>query len=527
MSEYVEGPDLTDASLWVYNARMSSLNNDYSPLSRDDYLSDEAYREALVGQYNMCREQKFQYTVENEAMKAYNVAFGENKKAGVSVQNRRAWGGYSETRIERDSCYREIPNLASAINGSPLVEDFNGECCAISSTSYTQCISDRMGYQGRNNLIVGKSRWINGDVGRENNGFSANWIHYMDSIPPQYTSATEGSVRPGGHMIGDMTLNEAVSQGIIDPGDEFSIRISAESEDRVTSGCHAMFLVSVDKDSAGNVVSYTLGGNNPPTLEVIDPNNNDSKINGKINFGSRSVVSVVHTADWVREQDARHVENMSIEELEAAVSSEMSDTRALIGDMRITEEQFFANDGHEANINLARSLGYGEHYLEQARGSREYLINQNQPIASENADDVAGHMLKDMPTLKASPDDIVDVYQEPELTDKEQSKRDRDLKRAKRKYGEDYWESMGFSVEERQDIETTMEEQRVDAERQVEVNAKLIDSGVYGNSGEGQRIESVVDERSVVESTTENAAEVVQGQTSSMPLAMQDAELDR
>lgn len=475
---------------WVYHARLDEFRNEFTPISREG-LTDEEYREALTGQYLAYREQRYQYVVQNEAMKAYNVSYSANKDANRKVQNNLTWRGYPGNEFVADSCYMNSSFIANKVNGADAGEfgREGRESCAISATSYTYQISEKMGYTGENNLIVPASRVINGGVGRSNNAFSANWIHYMESTPPEFTSASDGSVRPGGTRLADMSLNEAIQSGNIGIGDEFSIRMGDESEDKSTSGCHAMYLVDVERDANGRVISYTLGGNNPPTLEVVDPSASSK-------FGNRDVVSVVHTGDWVRHQDAQRIEGMSIEELETELSQERQEVETLIGEMRETEQNYISIGGYDAG-SLGRSGGYKTYYEGLSSASEEYVRSINQPIlGNEMADDVAGRMLNAKPVLDPSDMELAPINLG--LTEDQQ----RVLRRAERMYGENFED---YSPEERQEVVDTMEEQRIDAERQVQVNEALIEKGAYGNTGDGVRINDAVDSRE--EAEVDNSAE--------------------
>ncbi len=491
---------------WVYSARLDEFRNEFTPISREG-LTDEEYRTALAGQYLACREQRYQYVVQNEAMKAYNVSYSANKDANGKVQNNLTWWGYPGNEFVADSCYMNSTFIANKVNGADARGFGNGNgshSCAISATSYTYQISEKMGYTGENNLIVPASRKINGGVGRSNNAFSANWIHYMESTPPEFTSASDGSVRPGGTRLADMSLNEAIQSGNIGIGDEFSVRTGKESEDKSTSGCHAMYLVDVERDAEGNVISYTLGANNPPTLEIVTADEFNSHY-----YGTKPLVSVVHTGNWVRHQDAQRVEGMSIEELETGLAQERQGVEALIGEMRETEQNYISIDGYDAAEDLGRSGGYKTYYEGLSSASEEYVRSINQPIlGNEMADDVAGRMLNAKPVLDPSDMELAPI--DLGLTEDQQ----RVLRRAERMYGENF---ENYSPEERQEVVDTMEEQRIDAERQVQVNEALIEKGAYGVGGDGVRISDAVDSRGEAEVDNSVEQEAVATPVAVMP----------
>ncbi len=442
---------LGDTSV-VYEARMLEVEENFGTLPRrEDYANEDAYRQALVEQYLRGRDMEYQLHVKNEAMKAYNVSYGDNQRAGMRVQNNRAWSGYAGNRYAQDSCYSFTPEIVQITSRGMN----NQHCCAISSTSYTQCISDRMGYQGDDNLIVARSRVINGDVGRRNNCFAASSIHYMDSIPPEFTSGSSGNVRQGGEQIPQgTTLSQGIRNGLINIGDEFSIR-TGQANGNTTTGCHAMYLVDIEKDAEGNVISYTLGGNNPPTLEVVTADKFNSHY-----YGTKALVSVVHTNDWIKEQDKARVDAMSISELEEAVRVQSGNISSVVEDMRETEDDYIAMGGYSPTYKLGRAGSYRSYYEDLTRDSQVYIDDYNtrvDEVAARNPDVI---MVIPEVREKLSNIDIPGVEEQNDIT------------------------TTGFTQEERQDIESTFDGQVEDAEWMLQDNREQLNEGVYGNDVE-------------------------------------------
>ena len=255
----------------IYGATVTRATKDrhtladisFEALKRENFPSDDAYRTALEQQYRAMREQEYLYVVQDEALKAYNVSSGANKKAGRRVENDQAWQGYASVEGVRDTSWCRTVDLAQGCSASAP----GRWCCAISASSLTMQISGEMGYDGDQNLIKPKSRIVryNGQstCGNKNSPGVAGNIHLMDSIPEEYRISYENSSRKP-------TLNEAVKQGILNVGDEFAIETGQATEN--TSGCHAMVITDIKRDADGHVTHYTIQANNPPCLKTIDAN---------------------------------------------------------------------------------------------------------------------------------------------------------------------------------------------------------------------------------------------------------------
>lgn len=322
-------------------------DNSFPELKREDYPSDDAYREALVKQYQAMRAQEYNYVVQNESMKAFNVSYGSNQKKRSRCENQQSWNGYPQTRA--DSCFTRTQEIAEKSDGHVPGEN----CCAISATSLTAQISGKMGYDGKDNLIKPKSRVVNGGVGPNNNPGAAKYLNKLDSIPKDCRINYNDETRAP-------TLNEAIKKGIIKVGDEFSIK-TGEARGNITTGCHAMVLADVQYAADGKtVVGYTLQGNNPPTLKQVDASAPDY-------YGSRKLVCVTQTNDWVKAQDAKKINGMSAEQLQEEIAATRQRISSTIDEIQATETEYVQNKRYaQPTPNIGRNDGYGKRYNEVA-----------------------------------------------------------------------------------------------------------------------------------------------------------------
>lgn len=348
----------------VYKATVSQVakdrhiiaDNSFPKLKREDFTSDDAYREALVAQYQAIRAQEYSYVVQNESMKAFNVAYGNNQRKKSRCENQQSWNGYPQTSV--DSCFNRTKEIAKTSDGYVPGEN----CCAISATSLTAQISGKMGYDGQNNLIKPKSRIIGGSVGPRNNPGAAKYLNQLDSIPPECRISYKDEAKAP-------TLNEAVKKGIIKVGDEFSIR-TGEARGNITTGCHAMVLADIQYAADGKtVISYTLQGNNPPTLKQVDVQKPDY-------YGSRKLVCVTKTNDWIRTQDAKKINGMSAEQLQEEIAATRQRLSATIDEIQATETEYVQNKRYaQPAPNIGRTDGYGKHYNEVAEALHQKAEN--------------------------------------------------------------------------------------------------------------------------------------------------------
>ena len=431
----------------VYEGRMAIYGDllENRP-KRENFTNDEEYKSALIDEYLKGREIEYQLCVQNEAMKAYNISYYTNKKYNRRKENTSAWAGYptTTTELKLDSCYNTTPEIAKITNKGIT----KGNSCAISATSFTYSLSEKMGYSGKENIIIPKSRVINNTISLDNNCFAANCIHRMDSISGKYTQSIPSLNKKNGKNINTkITLSSAIENGMIDIGDEFSIKTGKANIEKGTTGCHAMFVVDIKRDSNGKVISYTLGGNNPPTLEVV------TKENFKTHrYGSKSVVSIVNTNKWIKDKDKEKVSKMSIQELEELVVSQKDNLKSVIEDLKKTEECYINIKGYKSYKLWGYSYGYREYYEKNTKEFEEILKKYN---------------------TKETEIEVKD----PVVVEENDNK---DIKHM-------------YSKDERVDIEETMEKQAIKAEDKLKNNEKSIEDGTYGK--DEQKIGEAVDKR--------------------------------
>jgi len=334
--------------------RQTDLEFSFPTLKETDFPSHEAYEKALREQYLALREKEYNLVVQREAVAAFNVSYGANKAAEDRKENWNAWDGYSAnpaeayTKRPTDSCFDQTYRIATECDGhvSPAW------CCAISATSMTAQISDCMGYTGKDNLIQPKSRCLKDKNGKyildkdgnklvtpRNNPNAADSLNKFDSIPPEYRINYD-------NVATAPTLNDAVKNGIIQVGDEFSIKTGEGNG--ITTGCHAMVLADVQYAADGKTVtSYTLQGNNPPTLQVINPNDpNEIGPNAK-SYAKRKVVCVTKTNQWIKDKDAAAIKGKSAEDLQQMIAQERDKTAQTIDRLHQAETTYVTNKNYQ------------------------------------------------------------------------------------------------------------------------------------------------------------------------------------
>ncbi len=438
----------------VHEGRMA-INRDLleDGLKRENFANDEDYKRALIDEYLKGRETEYQLRVQNEAMNAYNVSYYVNKCNGKRVENTMAWKGYPKVKLEGEylhpGCYSKTPEISKKTDKNVT----KGHCCAISTTSFTDYLSEKMGYK---DFIVPRSRLVTDpktkkvNITSMNNCLAADNIHKMVSIPPEYTQ-----YKPKDENDKRITLSSAIQKGLIGIGDEFSIKIKDADPRNGTTGCHAMFVVDIKRDSKGKVISYTLGGNNPPTLEVVTEDKFLTHC-----YGKKTVVSVVNTNKWIKDKDKEKVKKMSIEELENLVISQKKNLKSVIDDLKKTETNYIKVEGYNANGGLGRPYGYYKYYKNKTKEYRD-IVEKNK----RNKDEI-----------KAS-GDIVDE------NDKKTT-------------------NLPYTKEERRDVEEAMEKQAINAEDKLKNNEKSIENGTYGKDEQklGEAVDKSVKEEVVKES---------------------------
>ena len=331
--------------------RRAELDVAFAQPRAEDFSNEEEYKKALIAQYNSLRQKEYEYVVRNEAMKAYSVASEANRACGKKIENetRGAWGGYGQYAASADSCYAKVPEMVK-IGDTPN----QGQSCAISANSLIIKISDELGYKGKDNLIVPKSRIKkdkNGNslgVSPKNNLSAASFIHLQDSIPQEcrvdYSKTSNGP-----------TLTKAIKQGIVGIGDEVSI-ITGTANGNTTTGCHAMVVVDVQKNEKDEVINYTLQANNPPCLTTIDARKASY-------YGDKKLNSAVKTSQWIEKKMAGEVSlDMSTDELETVFRETKSRVSGMVDKLHITENHYAEKKHYNDSKPVGISEGFGDRY---------------------------------------------------------------------------------------------------------------------------------------------------------------------
>ena len=337
----------------VAQLRHKEADVTFPVLERKDFKSDAAYKEALVKQYQAMRQQEFQYVVTDEATKAYMVATEANCRTKSRCHNKESWDGYPKNQnqtLVRDSAFHRTKDIAEKSDGHVV----GANCCAISSTSLVAQISGEMGYDGEQNLIQPRSRYIplsNGKktVGPNNNPGAASCINRLDSIPKNYRLTPENI--PSG-----TTLNSAIKDGLVKAGDEVAIVTNPSNSDPNKTGCHAMVVVDIQKNENGQVTSYTLQCNNPPCLKHIDAKNPDY-------YASKPLKCAVKFNDWINDKIKQEATTgMTTQQLQAKVAAERKKLNGTIDDLQKTENILASHKEYMTTHDYNKFDGYCTYY---------------------------------------------------------------------------------------------------------------------------------------------------------------------
>ena len=385
----------------IANLSFPELREEDFPPAIDD---KNPYKDALVAQYLAIREYEYNLVVQNESMKAFNEAYGNNQKQNTRCENQQSWDGYPQTKV--DSCFNRTQHIAQTSDGYVP----GSWCCAISATSMTAQISGKMGYDGKDNLIQPKSRLFDGKhVGPKNNPGAAQFLNQLDSIPPEYRIPNKNE------KLNGQTLNQAIKQGLVKVGDAFSVKTGEGTQ--TSTGCHAMVLTDIQYAADGKtIVSYTLQGNNPPTLKQVDAQKPDY-------YGSRKLVCVTKTNQWLKDQDAQKINGMSTEKLQEEIAAARQRVSATIDEMQTMEAEYAKNKrygkppvrpckkidangkSYIKNDAIGKTDGFGAHYNEAAEALHQRAENLRdeqilQQLEKENAEREAALKKREAETKK-------------------------------------------------------------------------------------------------------------------------------
>ena len=332
--------------------RRQEVERDFPDIKKEDFTSEEEYRKALLKTYEGLRAKEYEFTVQNECTKVYNLA-RDAKTAGVS-ENIGVWNGYrgyiSAPKIsnaEKQRRQEQVQNCA--VSRAPKMAqtclnttNFQGNSCAITAASLTAEISARMGYDGNDNLMISKFRGTK--PGLQNNLVAAQGVARCDSIPQKYQITPKPVKQSSKKAAQKPTLNQMIANGTLGAGDAFSIP-TGRGATNTSTGYHAMTIASVEKDEKGKVVGYTLQANNGSRLSY-------HSIKETKPFGGKPVYNAVNTSNWVQDkikQETQNLQNLSTAEIEAKIAATRQNTLTTITELEQTEA-YNATKGYAQNI---------------------------------------------------------------------------------------------------------------------------------------------------------------------------------
>ena len=312
------------------SVRQLQLDNIKTP-QRENYQSEEEYRNALIQTYNQLRNTEYNHIVLNECTKVYNIA--RDAKRNGEHENTQIWRGFRNYEVG-DSAVVRTPELGRTIYGSKQDITENYASCAITAISLCSQCSAKMGYDGAQNLFQAQKRnnpaapfthinIANGTfLGCANNSASARDFCATESIAPYCTKHEE-----------KITLQELMKSGEIKPGDMISIK-TKNGATNTTSGYHAITIADITYDKTGNITHYTVHENNPRGLKTYNINDTNNYANYKVN-------TVSHVNNMINDRVANETNNKSIEELEQMVTSTKERTSNTINSLYEAETYMY------------------------------------------------------------------------------------------------------------------------------------------------------------------------------------------
>lgn len=339
--------------------RLQELEQNIPVKTKKDFESEEAYKDYLLKSYENLRQAEYGYTVRNETMKVYNLACDGSNTTGKK-DNQLVWDGYkayiaaAKTPEEKKRRTEQVKDCAMsrapAMGGMCMLGSENRivmpradlHCCAITSSAVTAQISGKMGYDGKDNLVVPEYRGKN--PGARNNIVAAAFISKADSIRTHQQYIPE-MIPAKPKTAKEKTLSERVRSGELGIGDSFAIKVSG-SAGNTSTGNHAMVIADVIKDDNGKVTSYVLQANNSHCLKTINVNDRSNY------YGSKMVTDIVKTHEFVNgkiEKEQENLKNLPLAELEAKVVEQRGKTERVIADLAVTE-QYNAKRGYNRGI---------------------------------------------------------------------------------------------------------------------------------------------------------------------------------
>jgi len=418
--------------------RLQEVNLGYPTLSRADFPQgeegDTAYRQALEKQYQELRQKQYEYTLQNEAMKMYNLSRDASVCLGNRSENICMWTGYrnyidaAPNQAERKRRQEQVNNCAASISRDLALNDWGTRgnydfgkraSCAITASSILCTTCAQMGYDGdRNsenaNLIIPQKS----PRGHVNS--AANMYYDSDSIRAQKIdnpNLTQTAIKDVYHVPANTkSLDEMFQQkpcpfGV---GDGISIVTGVPDEKKGTTGCHAMTIVDIQKDPSGKVISYTLQANNPAAYDTC-------YVGKGSKWGSKPFRGVVHTQDWMTQKIQDETASKSIADLERGIAetkaslvggtiekdNQCVQVNGVINDLAQTEE-YYKNKGYCYNANKNHTYShYPETYdknmnslqgtvdelkvaeLEHINAEREQKLKKDEELLAQKEQDYA------------------------------------------------------------------------------------------------------------------------------------------
>lgn len=336
--------------------RHQELTADYPELKKENYASEEEYKQALINQYGKLKQQRYEYTCYNEGAKAYNFTREVTKDTscgGTKAMNAEIWSGCERYLSKHpdmkeqfnDSCYaRVVPSVTNTLQNT---KSTTMNCCAVSSKSLVSKISAEMGYDGKDNFVTpqhGSKAYLH----RAANGI-INDAEYKDY-------KEQGN------------LWDLIDKGKIGPGDMYCIRTS-QNATNTTTGYHAKTVVAVERDANGKLISYTTHGNNNTDFSVVTARTN-------------TVVNAVSTNKWMAgkiKEEQQKMQQMDVAEIKAMVADEKQKTNGVIDNLRSTESNLFNGKNNikaitkiEQRYVAAASTAQKQQAMEEYRRSPNY-----------------------------------------------------------------------------------------------------------------------------------------------------------
>ncbi len=349
--------DLTDD---VALKRRYDLKENFPKLHTDQYISEQEYRQALIGQYRQLREEEYKNTCLVAGIEAYDIA---SQLGGGTSMNTIIWdGGISKGRkvqdangnliLPRDSTaycmYQEVlPTYTRGYsNHKKVVKTKKGTkvkygefCCSASVCTIEAGICKEMKLEG------------------------------LIKNDPLNTGAANLAPFDKNHRLsgkGGQALWQQISDGKVGPGDFISQASSGNS----VSGRHAMMVVAVNSDKDGKLLSYVVQGNNNANLLVVSSPNDYPPLQTIKDKKTGKAIKVPGTYEigcmnkWIDEQlskEAQNMKSLSTKELEEMVDTQKSVVIGTITQLELQEHHLFSTQGLDSKVQK-----YADWYIKNA-----------------------------------------------------------------------------------------------------------------------------------------------------------------